>query len=109
MWARLGMRPYWRKRRRASPAGARDLGPVERLQDRTWSLAAGRAAGAEALERRARHLQLGDAGIERLEARAGQLADAGAIAGAVERQQLADLLEGEAGRLGAADEAQAPH
>ena len=37
------------------------------------------------------------------------VADAGAVIGAVERQQFADLLEREAGRLGAADEAQPAH
>src|SRR4051812_21326434 len=85
------------------------LQTVERLEDRTRPLAAGGAARAEAFERGAGGFELGDACVEGGEALARQRADAGAVVGAVERQQLADFVEREARRLGAADEAQAPH
>src|SRR4051794_14575027 len=92
---------------------ARDWGifleAVEGFDDRARPLAAGGAARAEALERGAGGFELGDAGVEGVEALARQLADADAVVGSVERQQLAYLLEREARRLGAADEAQAAH
>jgi hypothetical protein len=79
----------------ASRAGGRrpKLQPVEGLDDRARPLAARGAARAEPLERGAGGFELGDAGGEGGEALARQLADAGAVVGAVERQQLADLLE----------------
>src|SRR4051812_29346838 len=85
------------------------LQTVERLEDRTRPLAARSAARTQPLERGAGGFELGDAGVEGGEALARQRADAGAVVGAVERQQLPDLLEREARRLGAADETQAPH
>ena len=81
-------------------------GGVECLKDGAWAPCAPRAGRAQPLERRAGLFELGDPHVQRGEAFARHLADPGAVAGAVERQQFADLLEGEARRLGAADEAQ---
>jgi hypothetical protein len=69
------------------------LQAIEGFNDGTRSLAARGAARAEPLERHAGGFELGDAGVEGVEALARQLADAGAVVGAVERQQLPYLLE----------------
>jgi len=83
--------------------------PLERLQDRTRPLTTGGAGGAQALQRGAGLLEFGDPSLKRRKALAGEFADTGAVLGAVEIQQFADLLESEAGRLRAADEAESPN
>ena len=62
--------------------------------------------GAEPIERGPGLFEFGDLGVERGDALGRKRTDPGAIVGAVEREQLADLLEGEAGSLGAANEAE---
>ena len=79
---------------------------VEGLEDRARSGGAGGAGLARDGEGFAGVLQFRHPRIEGSDALRGQLTNPGAVVGAVEREQLADLVEGEAGRLGGADEPQ---
>src|SRR6188768_4229571 len=81
-------------------------GMFERGDNRARALAAGGAVLRQFGERLAGAFELGDPGVERLDAAARHRAGARAVVGAVEVEQLGDLLEREPGGLRRADEAQ---
>src|SRR4051812_4888567 len=80
---------------------------VEGAEDRTGAAPHVGAGGGEAGERVAGFAQLSNLGVERRDSGTGKLARAGAVVGGVEVDQLADLGQSEAGRLGGADETEA--
>ena len=65
------------------------------------------AVARQPAQRIAGLLQLGDLRIERFDPGLGQRAGAGVVIAGIQRQQFADFLEREAGRLGPADGFQA--